>query len=112
MYATLLSILCRHEDALREIRLAVELDPISNNTRGQYALVLTRARKFDEAIKQSREAISLDSGFEVGYFRLAWALWGADKYDEAVGTMSLNIPGKYLQRNFLHFQDEKILQNN
>jgi eukaryotic-like serine/threonine-protein kinase len=87
MYATLLSTLCRHEDALREIRHAVELDPISNNTRGQYAMILTRARMFEEAIKQAREAISLDPEFEVGYLRLAWALRGAGKFDEAVATM-------------------------
>ena len=87
MYATLLSTICRHEDALREIRLAVELDPISNNTRGQYSMILTRARMFEEAIKQAREAISLDPEFEVGYLRLAWALRGAGKFDEAVATM-------------------------
>lgn len=85
-YGTYLSIMGRHDEAVREATLGVELDPVSNAARGQLSLVLNQAGRHQEAIAQAREAIALDPAFGVGYHRLIWALVGAGRTEEAIAV--------------------------
>jgi tetratricopeptide (TPR) repeat protein len=51
------------EDALREIRLAQELDPLSLIINTDVAEMWYYARRYDEAIEQARRTVEMDTGF-------------------------------------------------
>ena len=58
-YASLLSELKRHDEAVREIEIATQIDPITMYIQNQAISVLTRARRYDEAIARAQKAIEL-----------------------------------------------------
>jgi TolB-like protein/DNA-binding winged helix-turn-helix (wHTH) protein/tetratricopeptide (TPR) repeat protein len=59
-YAWFLSDLGRHDEALREIRRAQELDPTSIVVQTNLGRVLYHARRYDEAITELRKGVALD----------------------------------------------------
>lgn len=58
-YWALLELLGRHEEAGREIRRALEIDPLTPNTNANLAMHLLAGRAFDEALQR------LDHGLEL-----------------------------------------------
>ena len=58
-YALLLSALGRHDDALREIQRARELDPLSLIMRSAHGRILHFARRYLEAVDHCRQTIEL-----------------------------------------------------
>ena len=69
-YALCLSSLGRHDEAIREITRARELDPLSLiiNTNVAYAHYF--AGKYDKAVEQFRRTIEMDSTFCLAHLRL------------------------------------------
>jgi serine/threonine-protein kinase len=69
-YALCLSSLGRHDEAIREITRARELDPLSLiiNTNVAYAHYF--AGKYDKAVEQFRRTIEMDSTFGLAHLRL------------------------------------------
>jgi len=59
-YAWFLSDMGRHDEALREIRRAQELDPTSIPVQTNLGRVLYHARRYDEAITELRKGVALD----------------------------------------------------
>lgn len=59
-YATYLSAMGRHEEALARINRALELDPLSVATHVTKGTILYRAHRFDEARAQLQKALELD----------------------------------------------------
>jgi tetratricopeptide (TPR) repeat protein len=59
-YANLLSILERHDEAVREVGESREIDPLSAPAAGFVAFTLYRARRFDEALREARKAMELN----------------------------------------------------
>jgi len=57
---TYLSAVGRHEEAIAEMRRAMELEPLSVQQGSNYAAVLMYARRFDEALEQARKTYDLD----------------------------------------------------
>ena len=57
---TYLSSLGRHEEAIAEMKRAMELEPLSVQQGANYAAVLMYARRFDESIEQARKTYELD----------------------------------------------------
>ncbi|HWZ78066.1 MAG TPA: winged helix-turn-helix domain-containing protein [Candidatus Sulfotelmatobacter sp.] len=67
-YAYDLAAMGRMDEALREIRRAQELDPLSLIINADVAQILFFARRYDEAIAQCQRTIDLDSHFGQAYW--------------------------------------------
>jgi TolB-like protein/DNA-binding winged helix-turn-helix (wHTH) protein/Flp pilus assembly protein TadD len=88
----------RETEAMTEIGLAQELDPLSpviNTTLGER---LYYARRYDEAIAQSRRTLEVAPDFESAHFVLGLALEQKGRFEEAIselqkakGTASVNM---------------------
>jgi len=83
-YATLLSRLGRHEEAFREMDLAIRFDPVSAYIHADYATLLTNARRYDEALDQTKKALELDPNFLSVYFPVARIYTAKSMYEEAL----------------------------
>jgi TolB-like protein/tRNA A-37 threonylcarbamoyl transferase component Bud32/Tfp pilus assembly protein PilF len=75
------------KEAVPEIRLAVQLDPLSLRTHALGTIFLIFARQYDEAIEQARRALELEPrfGLAVGFQGLAYAEQG--RFAEAVASL-------------------------
>jgi TolB-like protein/DNA-binding winged helix-turn-helix (wHTH) protein/Flp pilus assembly protein TadD len=73
-YATYLSAMGRHDEALAQIKEAHALDPVSHITNGLMGAVYFWARRFDEAIDQFNKTLVLypDSAADHGYLALSY----------------------------------------
>jgi eukaryotic-like serine/threonine-protein kinase len=81
-YAEYLSAMGRHDQAIAEIKLAQELDPLSPLLLAIAGEVCTYARRYDEAIEQSRKALELDSNFALAHENLALGYLGKRMYED------------------------------
>jgi len=70
-YATFLSDMGRHQEAIAEIERAIQLDPLSVNVNTAAAWLFYFARQFDHAQKQARNALELDPNFYAAHSVLA-----------------------------------------
>jgi TolB-like protein/Flp pilus assembly protein TadD len=66
-YAFCLMAQTRVEEALREIRLAQELDPLSLIINTDLAELLYYARRYDEAIRQAQKTLEMDASFPLAH---------------------------------------------
>jgi TolB-like protein/Tfp pilus assembly protein PilF len=57
---TFLSVVGRHDEAIAEMKRAMELEPLAIQQGSNYAGVLMYARRFDEAVEQARRTYQLD----------------------------------------------------
>jgi tetratricopeptide (TPR) repeat protein len=83
-YGYLLSGLGRHEEALSELRLALELDPLSLITLAAAGTASFYARRYEETIAHLRHALDIDPDFLAGHADLARALEYSGRTAEAV----------------------------
>jgi tetratricopeptide (TPR) repeat protein len=67
-YAHFLSMRKRPDEALREVRLAQQLDPLSPIIQTQVGWMLQHAERYDEAILVLRKVLETDPNY-------LWALW-------------------------------------
>jgi eukaryotic-like serine/threonine-protein kinase len=94
-YSYYLSIVMgQHAEALAEIKLAQELDPLRINLRVGEGTILLHARRYDEAIAKLQEAIRLEPDNIDAHFYLGFSYAMKGRYAEAIAeyqkTMSLN----------------------
>ncbi len=71
--AWLLSPLGRFDEAVREARLGVELDPLAPAMHDHLGIVLLHARRYDEAIAEFRWTLEFLPDYAGPHRRLAWA---------------------------------------
>jgi len=83
-YAIFLTIAARFDDAIREIKLAQELDPLSPRINVNVGHVLIQAQKYDQAIESLEEAIEMFPDHRSGYSLLGQAYLLKSKYEEAL----------------------------
>jgi TolB-like protein/Tfp pilus assembly protein PilF len=81
---TYLSPLGRHDEAVAEMRKAMELEPLSLMQGANFAGVLMYARRYDEAIAQAQKTLDLDPQFFGGKSWLCHSYVAAGKYAEAL----------------------------
>lgn len=62
-YATFLSTMERHDEALHHVRIAQKLDPVSRAFNMHVGSILTSAGRYDEAIAVYRRAIEIEPNF-------------------------------------------------
>ncbi len=82
--AQFLSHIGRHDEAIRVIREARRLSPLSLVIRSEESCLLTNARRFDEAVEAARRALDLDASFAVAHHSLFRALHALGRHREAV----------------------------
>jgi tetratricopeptide (TPR) repeat protein len=73
----------RHDEAIAEIRKALELDPVSLVINTEVGVAYFRARQYDMAIEQVRRTVEMDPGFALAHYLLgdAYGLKGmAEEY--------------------------------
>ena len=72
-YALYLSAMLRQEEALREIRRALDLDPLSVAINYGAGLIYTQVGRYEEAIRQLQKALEIDPNNAVTHGALAVA---------------------------------------
>lgn len=83
-FAEWLSCKGRHDDALYEISLAGELDPVSLAIMKDKATILYYARKYDAAVEQCMRVLELDPNFGSVHRIQSLALRAKRKFEEAM----------------------------
>jgi TolB-like protein/tRNA A-37 threonylcarbamoyl transferase component Bud32/Flp pilus assembly protein TadD len=73
-----LALLARGDEAIREGRMSVDLDPLSAVAANDLAYTLLTAGQFDEAVRVARRSVEIDStlGYATQYLGLALAFAG------------------------------------
>ena len=73
----------RSEDAIAEMKIALEADPLDLNMAGNLAWVYFSARQFDKAVTQGRKTYELDNNFTTARWNYSIALTANSDFDEA-----------------------------
>ena len=71
-YAVYLADMGQTDEAIKEIKKAQELDPLSLIINIASASILTCARQYDQAIEQCRKTLDMDPNFVVAHLPLGW----------------------------------------
>jgi DNA-binding winged helix-turn-helix (wHTH) protein/TolB-like protein/Tfp pilus assembly protein PilF len=85
-YAHLLSNTGRHEQALAEIKLSRELDPLSLRTNALEGQILFFAGKYDEALDRLQKTIDLDPNFWLSHLFISRVYSEKGMHAEAVAA--------------------------
>jgi eukaryotic-like serine/threonine-protein kinase len=83
-YAFLLSNFGRHEEAIREIKIARSLDPLSPRISANVGFLLYSARRYGQAIEELRKALQVAPNHWITHKYLGWAYEAMGKYKEAI----------------------------
>jgi tetratricopeptide (TPR) repeat protein len=86
-YSNLLAYVGRFDDALRQAKLACELEPISPTVNGMTAWTLYMAGRHDQAISQCDTALVIDASYLVPYWVAALAYKAKQEYNEAFALL-------------------------
>jgi TolB-like protein/DNA-binding winged helix-turn-helix (wHTH) protein/Tfp pilus assembly protein PilF len=90
-YAYCLMAQTRVEEALREIRLAQELDPLSLIINTDLAELLYYARQYDEAIQQAQKTLEMDASFALAHRVLALAYEQKGMHEESLEELHTQV---------------------
>ncbi|MBN2861931.1 MAG: TIR domain-containing protein [Bacteroidales bacterium] len=82
-YSHLLNIMGKPEEAMKEIEIALKLDPHSPLLISFYSVDLVWVRRFEEAIKVAKEALRMDPFSPIAEGNLHDALHLTGRYEEA-----------------------------
>lgn len=81
---TYLTPLGRHEEAIREMKRALELEPLSIIINTNLGWTFYFARQYDQAIEQCRKALEIDPNFPPAHRRLTEAYEQKGMFAEAI----------------------------
>jgi len=88
-YSQLLGILGRHEEGLKQMNIALKLDPKNPLIIIRKGIALCYARKYDEAIKAFNDALDLTPEYPIALWNLWYAYYYAGRTEEAYATYKL-----------------------
>ncbi len=84
-YALLLSIvLGRHEEAIREVKLARDLDPLSPRIRANVGYLLRFARRYDEALTELKKTLEFDPSHTDTYNDIGLVYGEIGRYEDSI----------------------------
>jgi TolB-like protein/DNA-binding winged helix-turn-helix (wHTH) protein/tetratricopeptide (TPR) repeat protein len=93
---TYLTPLGKSEQAIAEMKKALELDPFSRIYNTVFGLTYFYARKYELAEEQFKKAIGLNPDFFVTYYHFAWLYSQLGQYQNAIGELT---KGRLLSAN-------------
>jgi TolB-like protein/Tfp pilus assembly protein PilF len=85
--ADYMSIQARHDEAIAEYKLALELDPVSCMYIGFFGLILYRARRYDEAIAQCQKALEINPNYANALWFQALSLEQKGQLTESIANL-------------------------
>jgi tetratricopeptide (TPR) repeat protein len=85
---TYLTPVGKSEEAIAEMKKALELDPFSRIYNTVFGLTYFYARRYDEARAQFTKAIELNPDFFVTYYHLAWLDSQVGQYPTAISELT------------------------
>jgi len=85
---TYLTPLGKSEQAIAEMKKALELDPFSRIYNTVFGLTYFYARRYDKAEEQFKKAIELNPDFFVTYYHFAWLYSQLGQYQNAIGELT------------------------
>ena len=110
-----LAALGRFDEAIAEMKRALELDPLSVIINADVGTVLCTAGRYDEAIEQLRKTLEMDPDFYYAHWNLGQALELKGRTEEAIAeyqkAATLNddpLPLALLGRLYGRMADEKM----
>ena len=77
---------CRLGEAIDELQLAAEADPLSVLVRAWLSILFHLDRQYDRAVEESRRIIELEPENYVGYWLLGAAMGGTGQFDDAIAA--------------------------
>ena len=83
-YAFLLSTLGRHEEAIKEIKTARNLDPLAPRISANVGLLLCFARRYEQALEELKKALEVDPSHSATHQYLGNASEALGRYEEAI----------------------------
>ena len=83
-YAHYLTAMGRQTEAVAEMRIALELDPLSLPINAGMGWHYYLTRQYDEAIREYHKTLELNENFYMAHFLLGMALEQVGRYDEAL----------------------------
>jgi tetratricopeptide (TPR) repeat protein len=86
-FAEFLSALGRHDEAIAEIRRAIEIDPVSPIVNADAGEILCFARRYDEAIAQLKNTLELEPNFIQAHRFLALAYLQKGMHEESIAEL-------------------------
>jgi serine/threonine protein kinase/Flp pilus assembly protein TadD len=90
-YAEFLSALGRHEEAIKEIKLAQELDPLSLIYSTTAGIIYYNAREYDQAIEQCKEVLEKEPNFIPAHAYLGESYIQKSMYDDAISEFQKSV---------------------
>jgi TolB-like protein/DNA-binding winged helix-turn-helix (wHTH) protein/Flp pilus assembly protein TadD len=85
---TYLMPLGKSEQAIAEMKRALELDPFSPIYNTVLGLTYFYARRYDQAQEQFQKAVKLNPDFFVTHYHLAWLYSQIGQYEKAIGELT------------------------
>jgi TolB-like protein/DNA-binding winged helix-turn-helix (wHTH) protein/Tfp pilus assembly protein PilF len=85
---TYLTPLGKSEEAIAEMKKALELDPFSRIYNTVFGLTYFYARRYDQAGEQFKKAIELNPDFFVTYYHFAWLYSEVGQYQNAISELT------------------------
>ena len=86
-YALFLAGMERFDEAIAEVKQALELDPLSVMINAIVGVIFYFSRQYDEAIKYHRKAIEIDPNFVFAYIWQGLAYWEKGMNNEALVSL-------------------------
>ena len=83
-YSSLLSLLGRHQEAIRETQRALVLDPLSVLDHVTLGRHLFFAGHYDQALQRLRQAVEMDPSYLYGWYLIGLTLLVQENYEEAI----------------------------
>ena len=88
-YGEFLSLMARHQEAIRELQTALALDPLSAVVHLQFGNTLQQARQYDLALEQYQEALKIDPKFSPPFHSIYWVYRRQGKFAESIAPLRL-----------------------
>jgi tetratricopeptide (TPR) repeat protein len=85
---TYLTPLGKSDQAIAEMKKALELDPFSRIYNTVFGLTYFYARQYDQAEQQFRKAIEINPDFFVTYYHFAWLCAQTGQYQNAITELT------------------------
>jgi TolB-like protein/Flp pilus assembly protein TadD len=85
--ADYMSIQARHNEAIAEYKMALELDPISCVHVAFLGMILHRARRYDESIAQCKKSLEINPNYPNAHWFMALSLEQTGQLKESIASL-------------------------